>query len=96
MDENNITISKQLILRILFIQYRSETFGDSNNSDYYSKDESLFGHKNNSQIWILGGINKLTKDCRLEGLNRDTHNLKNFITNYIPIESKVVKDSWIS
>ena len=106
MDENNIIISKKLILRIfkeirevinryLFIQYRSETFGDSNNSEYYSVDESLFGHKNNSQIWILGAINNSTKDFRLEGvLNRDTHNLKKFITNYIPIGNKVVTDSW--
>ena len=98
MDENNITISKQLILRIfkeireiiyryLFIQYRAETFGDSNNSEYYSVDESLFGHKKNSQIWILCAINNTTKGFRLEGvLNRDTHNMKNFITNYIPRE----------
>ena len=86
---------REVIYRYLFIQYRSETFGDSNNSKYYSVDESLFGHKNISQIWILGAINNSTKDFRLEELlNRDTHILKNFITNYIPIKSKVVTDSW--
>ena len=79
MDENNITISKKLIFcifkeikdviyRYLFIQYRSEKFGDSNNSEYYSLDESMFRHKNNSQIWILGTINNSKKDFRIEGV----------------------------
>ena len=105
MDENNITISKKLnthifkeirdvIYRYLFIHYRSEIFGDSNNSEYYSVNQSLFGHKSNSQISKVGAINNSTKDFRLEGvLNRDTHYLKNFITNYIPLGSKVVIDS---
>ena len=105
MDKNNITISKKLILRIfkeirdviyryLFLQYLSETFGDFNNSEYYSVDQSLFRQKSNSQIWILGAINNNTKDFRLGVLNRDTHNLKNFITNYIPLGSKIVTISW--
>ena len=54
----------------------------------------VYGHKNNSQIWILCVINNSSKDFKIEGvLYRDSFNLMNFITNNIPIGSKVVMDS---
>lgn len=72
-----VHISKQLILRVYkemreliyyyyLIQYKTETLGNENNqSEYYSIDESLFGHKNNKQIRMLGAINNTTKEFRI-------------------------------
>ena len=79
---------RDVIYRYFRILYGSESLEDGNHIDYYSIDESLFGHRNNKQIWILGAINNRTKDFRVEAvLNRDSETLKTFITSYVPEEA---------
>ena len=106
-QEKQITITKELIMRVykeirdviyryLRLLYGSESLEEANHIDYYSIDESLFGHRNNKQIWILGAINNRTKDFRLEAvLSRDSETLKDFITTYVPRGSNIVTDSWM-
>lgn len=94
-DEKQIQITKALVLRVYKeirdviyryyrIVYASESLEELNHIDYYSVDESLLGHRNNAQIWILGVINNRTRDFRIEGvLNRDSETLKKFITAHL-------------
>ena len=72
---------REVIYQYYLIQYKTETLGNENNhSEYYSIDESMFGHKNNKQIWMLGAINTITKDFRIEGvLFRDAETLNNLL-----------------
>ena len=91
-EEKKYQVSKHLILRVYkemreviyqyyLIQYKTETLRNENNhSEYYSIDESIFGHKSNKQIWMLGAINTITKDFRIEGvLFRDAETLNNLL-----------------
>ena len=56
----------------------------------------MFGHKNNKQLWMLGAINTITKDFRIEGvLSSDAETLKKFITTYIPKGSNITTDGWV-
>ena len=60
-----------------------------NQIDYYSVVESLLGHRNDTQIWIVGAIHYRNRDFRIEGvLNRDS------ITAYVPAGSNIVADQW--
>jgi hypothetical protein len=55
----------------MFIVYASKPLGELNSGRYYSVDESLFNHIVDKQIWVLGIINNVTKNFRLEAsLNR--------------------------
>lgn len=87
---------RDVIYRYFRILYGSESLEEENHIDYYSNEESLFGHRNHKQIWILGAINDRTKDFRLEVfLKCDSETLKNFITTYVPRGSNIVTDSWM-
>ena len=53
---------RYIIYGYYFIQYKTETLSYKNNqSEFYSIENSLFGHKNNKQIWMLGAINNINK-----------------------------------
>ena len=59
-------------------------------------DNIVVTHKaNGDQIWIIGCINNLTKDFRIEAAkNRNSNTLKNFITSYIDSGNKIITDGW--
>ena len=42
--------------------YETEYIAEANANENFSCDESLIGHKNNSQLWLIGIINNSTKD----------------------------------
>ena len=76
-NEIMISLSKQVINKVYKeirnvihnynrIVYETEKLGDLNSNHYFSIDESLFGHRNNKKIWILGTIENEGKDFRLE------------------------------
>jgi len=86
---------RDIIYRYLKVAYLSEEFGTPNKNDYFSIDESLFCHKNEQQIWIVGAVNNNTKDFRLEGvISRDSAILKKFIYKYIQKGNNIVSDQW--
>jgi len=66
-NEKIFSISKQVINKVYKeirnviynyyrIVYETEKLGEFNSNHYFSIDESLFGYRNNKQIWILGTI----------------------------------------
>ena len=86
---------REVIYKYLKVAYLSEEFGSLNKNEFFSIDESLFCHKNDSQIWIVGAVNNNTKDFRLEGvLSRDSNILKKFVHKYIPKGNHIVSDGW--
>ena len=86
---------REIIYKYLKVAYLSEEFGTLNKNEYLSIDESLFCHKNDKQIWIVGAVNNNTKDFRLEGvLSRDSAILKKFVHKYIPQGNNIVSDQW--
>lgn len=53
--------------KYFIIQYQIEPIGEKNASRYFSVDESLFCHRNIKAILILGAVDNIRKDFRLEG-----------------------------
>ena len=73
---------RDIIYRYLELTYQTHLFRELNQGGYFSVDESLFGHRDNAQIWILGIIDTSQKDFRLEGcLSRNSETLKKFSVN---------------
>ena len=84
-----------IINKYMKIVYGSETISLTDNREYFSVDESLISHKHNKQIWLIGIINNITKDFRIEGtLNRDSDTLKNFIVKYVDKGNTIISDGW--
>ena len=88
LNEFNYKISNRVIYKIytqirnkiynyLKFEYKSNPLAGENENKIFSVDESLKGHKNNNQIWLLGIINNQTKDFRVEEtLDRNTEVLR--------------------
>lgn len=87
---------RNIICRYYFILYQSESLGEFNAHEYFSIDESLFTHlKDGTQIWVIGIINNLTKDFRLEATkSRDAETLEKFLINYIQPGNTIICDGW--
>ena len=77
----------------MLIVYGSEPIGETNGGGFYSFDESLFNHINDSQLWCLGIINNQTKVFRIEAaLNKSEETLKNFIFKLVPSGNTIISD----
>ena len=47
------------------------------------------------QIWVLGIVENLTKDFRLDlSLDRNQERIKSFITQYVESDNTIVTDGW--
>ena len=61
--------------------YILEPLAYENSNDSISIDESLFTHKDNHQIWVVGLINNRTRVIRLEIVKeRTSHIMKKLLT----------------
>ena len=50
---------------------------------------------NNNQIWVIGAINNLSKDFRVDiAYKRNSEVLKTFIERYIEKGNKIITDDW--
>ena len=59
-------------------------------------DESLFGHRDNAQIWILGIIDTSSKEFRIEGsISRNSETLKKFINKIVKSGNTIISDHWV-
>lgn len=75
---------RKYIQQYLRVLYNSESISERNKFKYFSVDESLFGHRNNKQIWILGAINTQSKEFLIEPTyDRSLETIKTFIQCYI-------------
>lgn len=73
---------RDIIYRYLELTYQTGLLGELNQGGYFSVDESLFGHRDNAQIWILGIIDTSSKEFRIEGsLSRNSETLKKLSIN---------------
>lgn len=72
------------IYKYLTLVYQIEILGDTNNRGFFAVDESLFGHRANTQIWILGIIESSTKKfCIERTFQRNTNTLKKLFQNLL-------------
>ena len=85
---------RDVIVKYYNVVYQSEILGPKDSHKNYSADESLLSHTNEGeQIWILGIIDKISKDFRLNlTLDRNQETLKNFITRYVEPGNTIVTD----
>ena len=75
--------------------YEIEYIAEANANENFSCDESLIGHKNNSQLWLIGIINNSTKDYRIEAtFQRDVNTMKEFITKYTIRGNNIITDGF--
>ena len=73
--------------------YHTEILGDTNYGGYFAADESLFGHRDNTQIWILGIIETSSKKFRIEkSLSRNADTLKKFISKFVKSGNTIISD----
>ena len=105
-EKYNISISKitlykiykeirNVIYNFMLIVYCSEPIGETNGRGFYSVDESLFNHINDSQEWCLGIVNNQTKVFRIEAaLYRSEETLKKFIFKFVPTGNTISSDGW--
>lgn len=83
--ENVYTEIRKIFKNYLSIIYQSEILGERKNNKYFSVDESLFcSDGNQNEIQILGVINNITKQYRLDiSYQRKASILKTSITKYV-------------
>ena len=99
-EEKHININKYIIRKIYkkmrktiyqyyLLQYATDNFAEEN----YATDECLFTHIKGKQIWVLNIINTINKEFRIAvTLSIDTHNLKKFITTYVPQGNNIITE----
>jgi len=106
-SEKNITVSSHLVTQVcdslrdviskyLFVVYETEILGDENKGGYFSVDESMFGHVNGNQYWLLGIVdNSNHDDFRIDfEETRDTDSIKAFISKHVKIGKNICTDGW--
>lgn len=70
---------RDILYQYYNIEYQSSLLGEKNDHGTFSVDEALLTHKTNGdQIWILGCINNLTKDFRIEDAKSKQLYIKKF------------------
>lgn len=87
---------RNIIYRFYYILYQSEYLAEKISPDYYAIDESFFTHdKNGRQIQVIGIINNVNKDFRLEAsIRRDTDTIKKFLLKFIDSNNRIISDGW--
>ena len=72
------------IRNIFNIVYQQRPLGEKDSNKNFSEDESIFYlDENKNQAWVLGEIDNVTKDYRLDVIyTRDKSILNTFITTY--------------
>ena len=102
----NYHISKLLVLDVLKLAryyianyykhvYKIENISEANKNDRFSIDESEFVNISNQPIWVIGIINNLTKNFRLEiSKQRNEEVLKKIITAHVKSGNTIVSDGW--
>ena len=64
--------------------YETEYIAEANADENLSCDESLIGHKNNRQLWLIGIINNTSKAYWIEAtFQRNSNTMKEFISKYV-------------
>ena len=78
------------------ILYQSEILGEKDAHRNFSVDESLFCHNQNGEdIWVLGIVDNISKDFRLEITNQwNQQVLKKFITTYVETGNTIITEGW--
>lgn len=82
--------------------YAIERIAEENHNESISIDESLFTHENNSQVWVVGKINNITRKIRLEIVEKRSRNtMEKIINSHIPKDNIIISDaatcySWLN
>ena len=77
------------------IVYETEFLGEENENAFFLVDESLFGHINDNQFWLLGIINNETRDFLVEfSDSRSSDALKSFISKHVKKGNNISTDGW--
>ena len=94
--EKVYTAIRTVFRKFYAIVYQSEVLGERNSHKYFSVDESHFcTDENKNKIWVLGIIDNISKDFRLDiTYQRNQNNLKSFIMNYVLSGIHIVCDGW--
>ena len=104
--ELKISCSKELIIKVfkemritilkyIMIEYESGKLGYFDENKYFSCDECNIVSIGNTSIWLLGIIDNETKNFRISPtIERDTSNLKAFITKHVERGNHIVTDGW--
>lgn len=86
---------RNVIYKYLAVTYQVDLLGPDNQGGFFSVDESLFGHRKNSQIRIIGIIETSSKNFRFEGsILRNGETLKKFITKLVKKSNTIISDMW--
>jgi hypothetical protein len=69
--------------------------GEADEHQYFAIDKSLFGHKHNKQLWLLGFVNTATKQFRVEATYEgDANTIKKFIIKHVDKGNFIITDGW--
>ena len=87
---------RNVIAKYFNILYQSELLGPKDSHQTFSSDENLFSNTHiGEQIWVLGIVDNLTKDFRLDlSLDRNQERIKSVITQYVESGNTIVTDGW--
>lgn len=94
--QNIYTTIRNIITKYYNLVYQSKILGEQDKNLVFSIDESLFvTDENNNQIWVIGALNNLAKDIRIDiSFKRNSEVLKIFIERYIEERNKLITDAW--
>ena len=74
--------------------YILEKISEEKTNDSISIDESLFTHENNTQVWIFGLTNNISRKIRLELVENISRNtMEKIITILIPNGNIIISDA---
>ncbi len=86
---------RDIIYKYLTLVYHTEILGYTNSRGYFAADQSLFSHRANTQIWLLGIIETFTKKFHIEGtLQRNIDTLIKFISKFVKFGNTIIADNW--
>lgn len=87
---------RNIIYKYLEVVYKTELLGEENENSFFSVYESLFGHINGDQFWLLGIINNQTRGFLIEFTNsRSSASIKSFISKHVKKVNKISTDIWV-
>ena len=92
-----LTNTRKIIAEYLKYSYKlSQIGGDPETERTVAIDETLITHSNGNQIWLIGAIDTTNHNIRLDVLpDRNSENIKIFITNHIIPGTNITHDGWL-
>lgn len=93
----NLEKIRQVIDEYLKYKYKLVQIGGDPFEDItVALDETLITHCGGEQVWLIGAINTINKNIRLDILpSRDVNILKIFVKNHIIPDTNITKEGWV-